>query len=127
MEAQTINLLLADDDPNVRMLFKRLLTQAGYKIVCEAASGEEAVQKHAEHSPDLTLLDVSMPGISGIEALKRIREKQPQALVAMLTAASEACVFDEAIQAGAQKCIRKDLPLNEIRQSVEFLLKSRSK
>jgi two-component system chemotaxis response regulator CheY len=124
MPNSAYKIALVDDDPHIRLLFKRVVLQAGFVLAGEADNGESAIALHTQTTPDLTLLDVSMPKMDGIEALKRILEKSPAAKVAMLTATSDETLIQNALSAGAKHCIRKDLPLAEIRATLERILKS---
>jgi two-component system invasion response regulator UvrY len=97
-----IRVLLADDHAVVRTGFRLLLqSQPEMSVVGEAASGETACQLYAELSPDVVVLDLSMPGMGGLEALKRIRAHHAQARVLALSAHDDAVHARRALQAGA--------------------------
>ena len=77
------NILICDDAAFMRMMIKDILTKNGYNIAGEAENGQKAVEKYAELKPDLVLMDITMPEMDGIEALKRIKAADPSASVIM--------------------------------------------
>jgi two-component system chemotaxis response regulator CheY len=115
--------LLVDDDPNIRLLFKRVITKAGFALAGEAENGEDAIKLYASLTPDLTLLDISMPRMDGVEALQRILESTPEARIVMLTASSEADVIESALKMGAIAHIPKNASLEEIQRTLKEILK----
>ena len=84
--------LIADDDPDIRMLVRLRLERSGYTVVA-ANDGVEALQLAAECHPDLAILDVSMPGLSGVEVTRALRERQDKFPVILLTAAAGADAY----------------------------------
>lgn len=103
-----IRVLLADDHAVVRTGFRLLLqSRTDMSVVGEAASGETACQLYAELMPDVTVMDLAMPGMGGIEALKRIRAHHAQARVLALSAHDDAVHARRALQAGAQGFLSK--------------------
>jgi two-component system invasion response regulator UvrY len=97
-----IRVLLADDHAVVRTGFRLLLqSQTEVSVVGEAASGEIACQLYAELTPDVVVLDLAMPGMGGLEALKRIRARHAQARVLALSAHDDAVHARRALQSGA--------------------------
>lgn len=94
-------ILLTDDHAIVRMGFRLLLEGAGASVVGEAENGEEALRLYAELTPDLLVMDVSMPGIGGLAAQERLRAHHPGARVLMLSAHHDAVVPVRALKAGA--------------------------
>lgn len=101
------NILICDDAAFMRMMLKDLLTRNGYSVVGEASNGAIAVQKYEELKPDLVLMDITMPEMDGIEALKLIRKKDPYATVIMCSAMGQQSMIVEAIQNGAKDFIVK--------------------
>ena len=98
----------------------RFARDADLEIVAEAGSGAEAVEKVFEHEPDVVLLDVRMPGNSGIEACTAIKEKAPRTKILILTASDEESDLFSAIKAGASGYLLKDLPTEEIAEAAMF-------
>jgi DNA-binding NarL/FixJ family response regulator len=110
--------LIVDDHPLTQEALASLLTQHGFEIVAQASSGDEAIKQAAKHQPDLVLLDLSMPGMSGLEALPEIRRVAPGSEVVVLTASGTEENLLRAIKGGASGYLLKTEPPPRI---VEFL------
>lgn len=93
-------ILVVDDAAYVRLRLARLLAQNGYEVV-EAANGNEAITCYKQEQPDGVLLDIVMPEMDGMAALKAIREEHPDARVVMLTSVQEQSTMIDAIRSGA--------------------------
>jgi len=103
-----VRVVIADDHGLLRAGLRALLgAEPGFEIVGEAASGEEALRIAGECRPDVVLLDVSMPGISGLEATKLLKEKLPRTHVLILTVHEDETMLREAVRAGASGYIIK--------------------
>lgn len=113
-----LRILLADDHAVVRMGFRLLLEGAGAEVVGEADCGEAAVQAYAQLSPDLLLMDVSMPGIGGLGALERVRAHHPEARVLMLSAHDDTQIPARALRSGASGYLSKRAHPDELLQAV---------
>ena len=101
--------------------FRFLLEGAGARVVAEASSGEEALQRYAEHLPELLVMDVSMPGIGGLAALERLMATTPQARVLMLSAHNDAIVPLRAMRMGARGYLCKQAdPVELIKAAAEI-------
>lgn len=111
-------ILLVDDEAHIRKYISLILKQLGDPIIVEASDGEEALAVYQRENPDLVLLDVNMPKMEGIEALKRLKEIDPNAMVIMLTSIANRQTVDEALEYGAINYIRKDTPKEEIAKSL---------
>jgi two-component system, NarL family, invasion response regulator UvrY len=108
MNAAPIRIMLVDDHAVVRAGFRRLLEQeAEIRVVAEADSGERAYQLYQEHAPDVLVLDLSMPGVSGFEIIRRITERQPQAKILVFSMHEDASLAVRAIQLGARGYVTK--------------------
>lgn len=118
-EGRQVTALLVDDEPHVRLFIKTALTAMGCRIVAEAANGAEAVEAYRTHRPDVTLLDINMPVMDGRHALAAIRKEFPDAFIIMLTSLSSTEAVDACLDAGAANYLRKDTPLNELRQEIK--------
>lgn len=104
-------LLLVDDHPVVRDgLRANLVDEPALEVVGEAGSGEEALALVEELQPDVILMDVRLPGLSGLETTRRLAESHPQIRVVMLTIFDEPAYFAEALRAGASGYLLKDSP-----------------
>jgi DNA-binding NarL/FixJ family response regulator len=106
-----LRVVIADDQPMMRAGFKAVLEAAGdIQVVAEAADGEEAVRAATEHSPDVVLMDIRMPGVDGIEATRRL----PRQRVLILTTFGLDQYILEALRAGASGFLLKDAPTAEV-------------
>lgn len=114
--------VLADDEPHVRTFLKLVLRQVGIESIHEASNGLEAFEAFRSHRPLLTLLDVNMPKADGVEALRRIRQIAPEALVVMLTSLASDDIVEDCLEAGADFYLRKDTPPAEIVNQLRNLL-----
>jgi two-component system, NarL family, response regulator DevR len=118
--SKTVNILIADDHAVVRRGLKTLLEYQGhFRIVAEAETGEEAIQKAQASHPDVAVLDIRMPGLSGIEACRQIVKSVAGCKVIMLTAYAEDELLFAAIQAGASGYVLKLVGGNELIHAVE--------
>ncbi|MDY6843426.1 MAG: sigma-54 dependent transcriptional regulator [Thermodesulfobacteriota bacterium] len=111
------NILIVEDDALIRWSLSRDLKNEGYDISL-ASSGEEALEKFEEELPDLILLDIVLPGINGIEVLKKIRELDAEAPVVMMTALEEVQTAVTAMKLGAYDYVSKPFKLEEVRKTV---------
>jgi len=114
----TERILVVDDHPLTRQALMSLLAQSGFEVVGEAESGEQAITLARDLQPDLVLLDLTMPGLSGVDALPFVREAAPDAEVVVLTASEDEESLLGAIKGGAAGYLLKSEPSERI---VEFL------
>jgi two-component system, chemotaxis family, chemotaxis protein CheY len=114
--------LIADDAAFMRMMIKNILTEAGYEIAGEAENGAVAVAKWKELRPDLTTMDITMPEMDGIAALKEIRGVDPEARVVMCSAMGQQAMVIESIQAGARDFIVKPFQADRVIEAVSKAL-----
>ena len=113
------NILICDDAAFMRMMIKDILTKNGYNIAGEAENGAKAVEKYAELKPDLVLMDITMPEMDGIEALKKIKETDPNADVIMCSAMGQQAMVIESIQSGAKDFIVKPFQADRVLEAVQ--------
>lgn len=99
--------LVVDDAMFMRAMLKDILTKGGYEVVGEASNGNEAVSMYKELQPDIVTLDITMPVMTGLDALKAIREFDPDAKCIMCSAMGQQNMVIEAIQNGAKDFIVK--------------------
>ena len=116
------NVLVVDDAAFMRMMIKDILTKNGFNVVGEAENGQIAVQKYKELNPDLVTMDITMPEMDGIQALKSIRETNPNAKVVMCSAMGQQAMVIEAIQAGARDFIVKPFQADRVLEAVNKAL-----
>jgi two-component system, chemotaxis family, chemotaxis protein CheY len=114
-------ILIVDDAKFMRVRCARILSDQGF-LVIEAENGIQAVEKYQIESPDAVLMDISMPEMDGLNALRAIRELDPTARVAMLTAMGQQNVVIEAIKAGAKDFIVKPFEPDRVLKSLSKLL-----
>ncbi|MCI8895095.1 MAG: response regulator [Lachnospiraceae bacterium] len=113
------NILICDDAAFMRMMIKDILTKNGYNVAGEAENGLKAVEKYNECKPDVVLMDITMPEMDGIEALKQIREGDPDACVIMCSAMGQQAMVIEAIQSGAKDFIVKPFQADRVLEAVK--------
>lgn len=115
-------ILLVDDAAFMRMMVKDALTKNGYTDLYEAADGVQAVEKYSEIHPDLVIMDITMPNMDGLEALKTIKSKDPNAVVVMCSAMGQEAMVIEAIKSGAKDFIVKPFKPDRILKTVTTIL-----
>ena len=113
------NILICDDAAFMRMMIKEILTKNGYNIAGEAENGAKAVEKYNELKPDLVLMDITMPEMDGIQALKKIKETDPNASVIMCSAMGQQAMVIESIQSGAKDFIVKPFQADRVLEAVQ--------
>ena len=111
--------MICDDAAFMRMMIKDILTKNGYEIAAEAENGAIAVEKYPEAKPDLVLMDITMPDMDGIQALKKIKEIDANANVIMCSAMGQQAMVIEAIQAGAKDFIVKPFQAERVLEAVK--------
>lgn len=112
------SVLVCDDAAFMRMMIKDILTKNGYTIAGEAENGLKAVEKYAETQPDLVLMDITMPEMDGIEALKKIKASDPNASIVMCSAMGQQAMVIESIQSGARDFIVKPFQPDRVLEAV---------
>ena len=113
--------LVADDDPDILALVRIRLQRSGYGVVC-AHDGAEALELARTRSLDLAILDVAMPGLSGLDVTRRLREEQPGLPVILLTARAREIDVAEGADAGAAAYFTKPFSPQELEQRVQATL-----
>jgi len=114
--------LIVDDAAFMRMMIKNILTSNGYEVVGEAENGVQAVEKYKELKPDLVTMDITMPEMDGIAAVKEIKKIDPNARIIMCSAMGQQSMVIEAIQAGAKDFIVKPFNPQRVLDAVERAL-----
>ncbi|MDO5095078.1 MAG: response regulator [Peptostreptococcaceae bacterium] len=115
-------ILVVDDAAFMRMMVKDTLTKNGYSDLYEAGDGAQAVEMYNEVKPDLVIMDITMPNMDGLEALKAIRSQNPQAQIVMCSAMGQEAMVIDAIKSGAKDFIVKPFKPDRIIKTVEQLL-----
>ena len=111
-------IMVVDDAAFMRMMLKDILTKGGYEVVGEAENGLKAVDKYKELTPDLVLMDITMPELDGIGAVRQIKSIYPNAKIIMCSAMGQQAMVLESIQAGAKDFIVKPFQADRIIQAV---------
>ncbi|MDP1785817.1 response regulator transcription factor [Nitrosomonas sp.] len=115
-----ISILLIDDHPVVRTGYRRLLESTpGMCVVAEADSGEKGYQLYVEHQPDVTILDLNMPGIGGLETIRRIKTYNPAAGILVFSMLNNIMMAQRSFEAGARGFISKQSGIGEMIHAVQ--------
>jgi two-component system chemotaxis response regulator CheY len=114
--------LVCDDAIFMRTMIGDILNQAGFEVVGEAESGLQAVQKYRELKPDLVTMDIVMPDMGGIEAVREICKQDPDAKILMCSAMGQQALVVEAIQAGAKDFVVKPFQPSRVLEAVQRVL-----
>ncbi|MFY0542777.1 response regulator [Brevibacillus sp. H7] len=114
--------LIVDDAAFMRMMIKEILTKNGYSVVGEASDGAQAVEKYKELGPDLVTMDITMPEMDGITALKEIKKFDPNARIIMCSAMGQQAMVIDAIQAGAKDFIVKPFQADRVIEAIKKTL-----
>ncbi|MEQ6375336.1 response regulator [Bacillaceae bacterium S4-13-56] len=115
-------ILIVDDAAFMRMMIKDILTKNGYEVVGEAQDGVQAVEKYSELKPDLVTMDITMPEMDGITALKEIKKKFSDAKIIMCSAMGQQAMVIDAIQAGAKDFIVKPFQADRVLEAIKKAL-----
>jgi len=115
-------ILIVDDAAFMRMMIRDILTKNGYEVVGEAQDGAQAIEKFKELRPDLITMDITMPEMDGIAALKEIRKLDSNAKVIMCSAMGQQAMVIDAIQAGAKDFIVKPFQADRVIEAIKKTL-----
>ncbi|MGN8770939.1 response regulator [Paenibacillus barengoltzii] len=115
-------ILIVDDAAFMRMMIRDILTKNGFEVVGEAQDGAQAVEKFKELHPDLITMDITMPEMDGIAALKEIKKLDPNAKVIMCSAMGQQAMVIDAIQAGAKDFIVKPFQSDRVIEAINKTL-----
>lgn len=114
--------LITDDALFMRVTLKNMLTKSGYEVVGEASNGRESVEMYKSLKPDLVTMDITMPEMDGISAVREIKQFDTNAKVIMCTAMGQKNMVMEAVQAGAKDFIVKPFQPDKVLESVQKLI-----
>lgn len=115
-------ILIVDDAAFMRMMIRDILTKNGFEVVGEAQDGAQAIEKFKELHPDLITMDITMPEMDGIAALKEIKKVDPNAKVIMCSAMGQQAMVIDAIQAGAKDFIVKPFQSDRVIEAINKTL-----
>jgi DNA-binding NarL/FixJ family response regulator len=125
--SKTIKILIADDHAIVRKSIRAVLEDdTEFEVVAEAATGVEAIEKAQVIHPDIAILDIRMPGMSGIEACRQIHDSVRSCRIIMLTSYAEEELLRVAVQAGATGFILKQVAGSELLQAIKHVSRGES-
>ncbi len=113
------NILICDDAAFMRVMIKDILTKNGYTVAGEAENGQKAIEKYNETKPDLVMMDITMPEMDGIQALKKIKEIDSDANIIMCSAMGQQAMVIESIQSGAKDFIVKPFQADRVLEAVK--------
>lgn len=117
------NVMIVDDAAFMRMMVKDILSKNGYTVVGEAENGAIAVDKYMELTPDLVIMDITMPEMDGLQAVREIRKRAPEARIIMCSAMGQQAMVIDAIQSGAKDFIVKPFQADRVIEAVAKALK----
>ena len=117
-----VRVLVVDDAAFMRMMVKDILTKNGYEVVGEAENGMKALEKYQELKPDLITMDITMPEMDGISAVKEIKKVDPNAKIVMCSAMGQQSMVIDAIQSGAKDFIVKPFQADRVIESIRKVL-----
>ncbi|MBP1991327.1 response regulator [Paenibacillus eucommiae] len=115
-------ILIVDDAAFMRMMIRDILSKNGYEVCGEANDGAQAIEKFKELKPDLITMDITMPEMDGIHALKEIKKIEPNAKVIMCSAMGQQAMVIDAIQAGAKDFIVKPFQADRVIEAIKKTL-----
>jgi DNA-binding NarL/FixJ family response regulator len=111
---ETLRVVIADDHPVYRQGLARLLVESGIDVVAEAGNGLEAISAVEQHAPDVVVVDLNMPGLSGVEVTRRLIERTPASRVLVVSVSAQEDDVTEAVLAGASGYVLKEGPVEEV-------------
>ncbi len=115
-------ILIVDDAAFMRMMIKDILSKNGYEVVGEAENGARAIEKFKELTPDLVIMDITMPEVDGIQAVKEIKKSNGEAKIIMCSAMGQQAMVIESIQAGARDFIVKPFQAERVLEAVKKVI-----
>ena len=116
-------IMIVDDAAFMRMMLKDILSKNGFTVVGEAENGAIAVDKYMELQPNLTIMDITMPEMDGLQAVKEIRKRDAKARIIMCSAMGQQAMVIEAIQSGAKDFVVKPFQADRVVEAVTKALK----
>ena len=120
MSSSTV--LVCDDAVFMRTMVSDILSQAGFTVIGEAENGRQAVEKYQQLKPDFVTMDIIMPEMGGIEAVKKITQLDPGARILMCSAMGQQALVQEALQAGARDFVVKPFQPSRVLEAVQRVL-----
>lgn len=112
-------IMVVDDAAFMRLMLKNILSKNGYEVVGEAENGQEAVDKYKSLAPDIVTMDITMPIMEGVEAVRQIRSIDPNAKIVMCSAMGQQAMVVQSIQAGAKDFIVKPFQEDRVLEAIQ--------
>jgi DNA-binding NarL/FixJ family response regulator len=116
-----VNCLVADDHPAMRRAVTEILLANGIEVIGEAADGEEALEKIQARKPDVALVDIRMPRLSGVEVARRVSRSTPETAVLLYSGYGDEALLLEALDAGARGFVLKEAPLLDLHRAIQMV------
>ena len=117
-----VNVMIVDDLAFIKIVLRDILEKSGFRVVGEASNGDEAIRVYLDKRPDVVLMDITMPGMDGLTALKKIREHDPDARIIICSALGQQRLIVQAIQLGARDFIVKPFQPQRVISSLKKAL-----
>lgn len=114
--------LIVDDSLMMRKTLRRILEKAGHEVVGEAVNGEQAIFHYPETRPDIVTMDITMPGLGGIETIKRIIQSDPAANIVVVSSLGQRHIVFEALQNGAKNYVLKPISEDKLLKVIDLVL-----
>lgn len=119
---KNLNVMIVDDSAIITVTLSRILTDMGHTIVATAKTGEEAIHKFSLYKPELITMDITMPDLNGISAVKSIMQIDSKVLIIMVTSQGQEQLVVESISSGAKGYILKPLSPDKLKETVETVI-----
>ncbi|AOZ93150.1 response regulator [Paenibacillus crassostreae] len=116
------NIIVVDDSQFMRLILKEIITGMGHTVIAEAEDGYEAILKYSELHPDLVTMDINMPRMSGVSALKEIIKIDPSAKIVICSALGQQSMITEAIRAGAKDFVVKPIQESRVKEAIHKII-----
>jgi len=120
--SRPINCLVADDHPAMLRAVAEILERQGVQVIAEAADGEEALAKIEQRKPDVALVDIRMPRLSGVEVARRVARSTPETAVILYSGYGDKALLLEALDAGVRGFVLKEAPLVDLHRALEIVV-----
>lgn len=118
-EKKKLTVLIADDEAHIRLMLKTIMKSMNTDVVGEAKNGSEAVEIYKNQKPDISLFDINMPVMTGLDALQEIIKEYPDAFIIMMTSVANAETVEKCIECGASGYILKDTAIPEMKEMIK--------